>query len=624
LKSLRIGILISSLALTNLFGIQAANAVACTSPTSTTWTGDGVTGTSGVVYTIRKFLAVETGCTWTIPTGVSTIDVLAVGGGGGAGFGNLGGGGGAGKLIVSKNPFAVSVGSSVTVTVGSGGAGGYNSNQSLWTRGQNGNSTSIAIGSSTYTAIGGGAGNGGTGGEGFTGGSSGGASAGGALPRTSAAVTASDATTSASFNEFGNIGGTAASNGGGGGGAGAAGSGNNGGAGRSYWGMDLAGGGGGWASGSATFGGGAAKNQFDTLSNSGNPGTANTGGGGGGGNAGGSGILVIRYVLDSTAPTVSSFSTTKSDGSYKAGEAIAISATTSESVRSGDSITVTLNTSRTVTLTAASNGTTLSGNYTVQAGDTSSDLTVSSFSIVGVQDLVGNAMTSTTVPSGLNNIGGSKNIVIDTTAPTFSNSNSFSFAENTSVGTNAALFTSSETATISLLVVSDSGAFDLITTSSNSAVVRFKASPDFESPTDSGGDNVYSITIRATDTAGNTGDQAISINVTDVVDTSSFSTFGLPSSATTASFRTPVTISAIVTVSARVTFRLNGMILPGCKNRTAIGSGSTFTATCSWKPSRRGDVTLTATATPLSGAVSSSSTSPLNIRVSNRSGARVP
>ncbi|SVE15591.1 uncharacterized protein METZ01_LOCUS468445, partial [marine metagenome] len=120
---------------------------------------------------------------------------------------------------------------------------------------------------------------------------------------------------------------------------------------------------------------------------------------------------------DKTAPTITSFSSTTTNGSYNAGDTINITATTSESIQSGNTITVTLDTGDTVVLTAASAGTTLTGTYTVGAGDTSSDLTVSSFAIGTVADAAGNAMTSTAVPSGSNNLGGSSAIVIDTTAP---------------------------------------------------------------------------------------------------------------------------------------------------------------------------------------------------------------
>jgi hypothetical protein len=510
MKSLRASIAIAMVCsvFVSLFQSQGAFAAACTTPTSTTWTGDGVTGTSGVVYTLRKFLAVETGCTWTIPAGVSAIDVLAVGGGGGAGFGNLGGGGGAGKLIVSKSSFAVSAGSSVTVTVGGGGAGGYNDNDSLWTNGQNGNLTSIAISSTTYTAIGGGAGNGGTGGGGFAGGSSGGASGAGNTPRTSPAVTASDATTATSFNTFGNSGGTAASNGAGGGGAGASGSGSTGGAGLSYWGMNLAGGGGGWVSGfgATSFGGGNAGAGYTTLANSGNPGTANTGGGGGGGNAGGSGILVIRY-----AP--------------------------------------------------------------------------------------------------------------DTTAPTFTSS-SFSAAENIATSATAATIRVSESATVTISSGADAARFNISRSETDTAIIKFNVSPDFEAPIDSGGNNVYDLTLAATDVAGNTGTQAITITVTNVVDTSAISLFQLAGGATVAAYRTAIVITVTVTVASKISINSNGKVIPGCKNRLASGSGSTFTATCTWKASTRGAVTLTATATPTGAGITGSTASPISIRVGNRTGAR--
>ena len=79
---------------------------------------------------------------------------------------------------------------------------------------------------------------------------------------------------------------------------------------------------------------------------------------------------------DTTAPTVSSFTSTTADGSYGVGSAINITATMSEAVVAGSSFTVTLGTgaSDEVVLTATSAGTTLSGTYTVSTGDSSADL----------------------------------------------------------------------------------------------------------------------------------------------------------------------------------------------------------------------------------------------------------
>ena len=129
-------------------------AAVCTTPTQSSVTENGTT------YTVQTFTTVATNCTWTIPTGVIGIEVVLVGGGGGAGYGSCGGGGGAGRVAVSNSVISVSPGDVVTLTIGSGGSGGYNTNQALWQRGTNGGATAITINGSTYTAVGGGSGGG--------------------------------------------------------------------------------------------------------------------------------------------------------------------------------------------------------------------------------------------------------------------------------------------------------------------------------------------------------------------------------------------------------------------------------------------------------------------------------
>jgi hypothetical protein len=122
-------------------------------------------------------------------------------------------------------------------------------------------------------------------------------------------------------------------------------------------------------------------------------------------------------VVDGIAPTISAFSSTSANGAYKVGDAINITATTSEAVKVGATMAVTLDTGATVTLTRAT-ATTLTGTYTVAVGHSSSDLTVASFTAGSVFDLADNALTSTTVPGGVNNIAGSKAIIVDGVAPT--------------------------------------------------------------------------------------------------------------------------------------------------------------------------------------------------------------
>ena len=127
---------------------------------------------------------------------------------------------------------------------------------------------------------------------------------------------------------------------------------------------------------------------------------------------------------DSTKPTITTFTTTSTTpGNYGIGDDIDITATASEAVLGGSSITVTLDSGSTATavLTADANGTSLTGSYTVASGHSSSDLTVSSFvisSTAPVTDIYGNVATSTTVPSSPNNLADSAALDVDGAPPT--------------------------------------------------------------------------------------------------------------------------------------------------------------------------------------------------------------
>ena len=213
-------------------------------------------------------------------------------------------------------------------------------------------------------------------------------------------------------------------------------------------------------------------------------------------------------------------------------------------------------------------------------------------------------------------------IAPDTTAPTFTSSSSFSAAENIATSATAATIRISESATVTISSGADAARFNITRSETNTAIIKFNVSPDFEAPADVGGNNVYEITLTATDAAANAGTQSITITVTDVVDTSSFNSLALAGSATSATYRTVVVITANVTVASKVTFRINGKILPGCKNKLATGSSSSFSATCSWRPSNRGTAALTAAATPTGAGISSTTSSPVNIVVGNRTGSR--
>ena len=210
----------------------------------------------------------------------------------------------------------------------------------------------------------------------------------------------------------------------------------------------------------------------------------------------------------------------------------------------------------------------------------------------------------------------------DTTAPTFTSSSSFSAAENIATSATVATIQVSESATVTISSGADAARFNISRSETNTAIIKFNVSPDFEAPADVGGNNVYEITLTATDAASNAGTQSITITVTNVVDTSSFNSLALAGSATTAAFRTVVVITANVTVASKVSFKVNGKVLPGCKNKLATGSSSSFSVTCSWRPSNRGTVSLTATATPTGAGISSTISNPVNIMVDRRTGSR--
>jgi hypothetical protein len=229
--------------------------------------------------------------TFSVPSGVTSVDVLVVAGGGGGG--KEGGGGGAGGLIHNAT-YSVTPLEDITVTVGSGGAG-----QTSAGNGATGQNSVFG----TLTASGGGGGGGWN-----VVGSNGGSGGGGGIAHAGGTGSAGQ----------GYAGGTgSASNGfaGGGGGASEVGSnavdnsgGGAGGDGTSVFGTVYAGGGGGgtsYLSASAAPGGSGGGGAGGVRNGAGSNATANSGGGGGGGGSGatagnggngGSGIVRVQWV----------------------------------------------------------------------------------------------------------------------------------------------------------------------------------------------------------------------------------------------------------------------------------------------------------------------------------------
>ena len=132
---------------------------------------------------------------------------------------------------------------------------------------------------------------------------------------------------------------------------------------------------------------------------------------------------------DQTAPTVSSVSATTANGSYKAGDVIAITVIFSEVVAVTGTPQLTLETGTAdaiVDYTSGSSEATLTFNYTVAAGNVSSDLDYKSTSALAlnggtIKDPAGNATTLTlAAPAATNSLGANKALVIDGVVPTVS------------------------------------------------------------------------------------------------------------------------------------------------------------------------------------------------------------
>lgn len=121
---------------------------------------------------------------------------------------------------------------------------------------------------------------------------------------------------------------------------------------------------------------------------------------------------------------------------------------------------------------------------------------------------------------------------------------------------------------------------------------------------------------------GRSGNGYIRITYTFDSTPPAFTLFELAGSTTRATFSSAVVITATVTLVSRVTFRANGKVLPGCVNKTAVGSGSSFTVTCSWKPSLRGSVALRAMADPIADGIANTTSSQISVGVSGRTGRR--
>lgn len=616
------------ISLISLIELPAANGAACSVEYGT------VSGTT-------RYAKVTSGngCTWTVPTGVTSLSYLVVGGGGGGGgarmsssYPNLGGGGGGAGGYVLSSSISVTAGGTLTMTVGTGGAGGAASNS-----GGNGSTSSLSYSSTTISAVGGNGGGGASGsndssnlaGDGggnsyFNGGynnwDGGGGGAG-------AGANGVDGTDIGGQGGNGGNGGTGVGNslltgstiyyGGGGGGGGTPYENSNEVSGTYGTGGSSVGGNGGG------YGGGGANDMRQPTSP-----VANSGGGGGGGgwrsswtdaqragSAGANGVIVITFAKN--AATISSLrisSTPAFNNTYGFGAAIDVEVTFSEAITVSGTprIPVVGLTSKYFNYYSGSGTDVLIFRYTTVNND---------FATAGV------GVTANTLELNagtLKDTGGIASIIthsaiaissnqrVDVVVPVVSTSASITIDENT---TAVATLAANETVTWSFLPFNE---FALFSLNSSTGVLTISAR-DFENPQDASPYNSYMVRIRAADLGANITDKTFTVTIRNVVETATVNT---PTISGAAIKGKAVTLTAVAGNAGKIQFNANGKKIPRCVSVSTSGSSPNFSATCSWIPSVVTRVQLTATIIPSDTSTLSMTSLPIAIQVSRRNNTR--
>tara|TARA_R110002020_G_scaffold37828_3_gene113976 strand:- start:2383 stop:6417 length:4035 start_codon:yes stop_codon:yes gene_type:complete len=109
--------------------------------------------------------------------------------------------------------------------------------------------------------------------------------------------------------------------------------------------------------------------------------------------------------------------------------------------------------------------------------------------------------------------GGGGGPVGDTTGPSFTSTSALSVEENTKYAGTVVATDASGPVTYALVGGADLVRFNIDT---STGTLTFKNAPNFEAPADAGGDNVYDVVVRATDSASNSSDQNITVSISDV------------------------------------------------------------------------------------------------------------
>jgi len=144
-------------------------------------------------------------------------------------------------------------------------------------------------------------------------------------------------------------------------------------------------------------------------------------------------------------------------------------------------------------------------------------------------------------------------------APAWTSPATFTVAENgTAVGTVAATDPESQALTYTLVAGNDAALFNI---NAATGALSFAAAPDFEAPGDAGANNIYNVTVQASDGTLN-ATQAIAVTVTDVNETptNTAPVFAAPTAAYSVAENTTTvaTITATDAESPALTYSIAG------------------------------------------------------------------
>ena len=306
----------------------------------------------------------------------------------------------------------------------------------------------------------------------------------------------------------------------------------------------------------------------------------------------------FNWTFDNVAPSITTVSSTKTNGAYKEGDIITVTVALSEVVNVTGTPQLTLETGTSDAVVDYKSGTgtnTLSFDYTIAAGQNSADLDyVSTNSLTlnsgTVKDAaLNNATLTLSSPGASGSLGDNKAIVVDTTVPTIaitSNTSGVSDGSVTNDTTIALTFTTSE-------ITSNFTAGDISVT--NGSISSFAGSGTSYSatftPTAAGACTIDVVKDKFTDAASNNNTASIQFNWTyDNVGPTiiiSSTTTGVTdgSSSNDASIALTFTLneSSSDFASEDITFS-NGTI------SSFAGSGTTYTAT--FTPTAQGACTI--------------------------------